>query len=289
VALQRSVLLVGDYARWPEAVPIAIGRGVGSALAAPLLVGERLIGVLTAYFGQPAVPGDAHAELLSLAAAQVAPALESVKLHAVQTRLLERERALREVTRALASALDEAQVVQLAVSHAARLLEAPYARVWLVEDEAHLRCAAAKGFTYPGLIGERLPVESLVGLGLCQENINLADAPAHPAWRDPTFARRTGLRGYLAVPIRRAGDSLGVLIVMRPQTRFFRGADEQLLRGLADAVAVAVANARALAAVAASEQRLRSTYEAIAPLPAHRLVDWCPAWRWRNDEPARAA
>jgi len=263
-ALQRSVLVIEDYAHWPHAVPEAVERGLCSALAVPLVAADQVIGVLAARFTAQRRFTPEHALVLSLLAAQVAPALDAVRLHAAQRRLLDRERALREVTRALASDLDETRVLDLAVRHAARLLDAPYARIWLLDVTGDFfDCAAAEGFLAAG--AARLSsTESMVALGLRNEVLNLADGPAHVAWSDRTFGERTGLKGYLAMSIRRGGVPLGVLLVMRHQAQTFGTADEHLLAGLSDAVAIAVSNARSLASAAASEQRLRTLYEAIA-------------------------
>jgi diguanylate cyclase (GGDEF)-like protein/PAS domain S-box-containing protein len=264
-ALHRSVLVIEDYPNWPHAVQGAVEQGLCSALAAPLVVGERVIGVLAARFTAPRRITTQHEFILTLLAAQVAPALEAVRLFAAQSRLLDRERALREVSRVLASDLDERRVLDLAVRHAAQLLDAPYARIWLMDANGDFRCDAAEGFLERGPLGECLSATtSLVGFSANRDVVNLADGPAHVSFADRTFTARTGLRGYLAMPIRRGGVSLGVLEVMRHEAQVFGSSDEQVLAGLADVVAIAVANARALASVAASEQRLRNVYSAIA-------------------------
>jgi GAF domain-containing protein len=163
-ALQRSMLVIEDYPAWPQAVPGAVESGLRSALAVPLLVNDRLVGVLATRFTKSRTITDQQTHLLKLLAAQVAPALDAVRLHAAQGRLLERERALHEVSRALASDLDEAHVLDLAVRHAARLLDAPFARIWLHDAERdELRCASAEGFLSPGMADRRLPRQSLVG------------------------------------------------------------------------------------------------------------------------------
>jgi GAF domain-containing protein len=87
-ALQRSVLVIEDYAAWPLAVPGAVERGLRSALAVPLLVADRLVGVLAARFAQPRTIHEHQTHILKLLAAQVAPALDAVRLHAAQSRLL---------------------------------------------------------------------------------------------------------------------------------------------------------------------------------------------------------
>jgi diguanylate cyclase (GGDEF)-like protein/PAS domain S-box-containing protein len=264
-ALHRTVLVIEDYPNWPHAVQGAVEKGLRSALAVPLVVGDRVIGVLAARFTAPRQLTTQHEFILTLLAAQVAPALEAVRLFAAQSRLLERERALREVSRVLASDLDETRLLDLAVKHAAQLLDAPYARIWLIDGSGAFQCVAGEGLLVAEPLGGLLSAtQSLVGFSVHQDIVNLADGPAHAAFLDPTFTARTGLRGYLAIPICRGGVALGVLEVMRHQAQVFGSSDEQVLAGLADVVAIAVANARALASVAASEHRVRNVYSAIA-------------------------
>src|SRR5207302_4959379 len=74
-ALRREVLAIEDYAAWEHAIPTAIERGVRSAVAAPLLVGDRVIGVLTALFHSPSRFDNQQTDVLKLLVAQVAPAV----------------------------------------------------------------------------------------------------------------------------------------------------------------------------------------------------------------------
>ncbi|HEX8969466.1 MAG TPA: ATP-binding protein [Chloroflexota bacterium] len=205
---------------------------------------------------------------------------------------LQRERALREITQALAVHLDEARVLDLTVQHATSLMSAPYARVWLADGQAGFRCAAAHGFVHPHTTERHLPLDSVSGVAARGDVLNLADAPSHPAWtvsRD--FGERTGMRAYLGASIRRAGESLGALEVMRQREQPFGLADEQLLRSLADAVAVAVSNARQAASLRKAQHRLTMLAEAslllassfdyeatlreVAALAVPTLADWC--------------
>jgi signal transduction histidine kinase len=205
---------------------------------------------------------------------------------------LRRERALREVTQALAEHLDEARVLDLTVEHATSLLSAPYARVWLVDGDAGFRCAAAFGYVHPQTMERHLAFDSVSGIAARGEPLNLLDAPSHPAWRvSRDFGERTGMRAYLGASIRRAGESLGVLEVMREQERPFDPEDEQLLRALAYVVAVAVSNARQAASLRAAQRRLgvlaeasallatsfdyQSTLRQVCALVVPALADWC--------------
>src|SRR5579859_3460615 len=182
---------------------------------------------------------------------------------------LRRERALREVTQALAGHLEEGRVLDLTAQHATSLMLAPYGRVWLVDGEAGFKCAAAIGFVHSQTTQRHLSLDSVSGIAARGEILNLTDAPSHPTWyvsRD--FGERTGMRAYLGASIRRAGESLGVLEVMRERERPFEADDEQLLRTLADVVAVAVSNARQAASLRAAQRRLSVLADASALLAA---------------------
>src|SRR5438128_520491 len=105
-----------------------------SVEAVRLMVGDRPIGaLLVRFYDQRRVLGADEERMLLLLAAQVAPALEAARLYANSNLERERERALREITQALAVNLDEHQVLELAVGYGATLLRAPYARVWLTQ------------------------------------------------------------------------------------------------------------------------------------------------------------
>lgn len=173
-------------------------------------------------------------------------------------------------------------MLELAVSHAARLLEAPYARVWLVEGD-HLRRAAAEGYLDDvGVIHDRLPLNSVSGSAALGATLNVHDAPNHPAWKDPGFGERTDLSAYLGSSIRRAGVPLGVLEVMRELDRPFSASDEPLIGALADAVAIAVGNARLVREARQSERRYRTLVEEsrdpiVVTSPSGHFLDVNPA------------
>jgi PAS domain S-box-containing protein len=276
---QRRLLVVDDYAHYAHAIQWAVTSGMKSCEAVPLLVGGRAIGALVLrFYGERPITGADEQRILSLLAALAAPALEAARLYAASTLEREHERTLREITSALAENLDEHHVLELAVQRGAQLLQSLYARVWLFEPSGELSCAAASGYVNERTFTDRLVHESTSGIAAQQQILNLADAPAEPGWRfNKEFGEHTGLGAYLGAGLWRAGESLGVLEVMRKSGHRYSDSEEQLLESLANAVAVAVSNARTHAAVeqlareaeqraasvVESERVLRSVYEAI--------------------------
>jgi signal transduction histidine kinase len=241
---RREPIRVDDYQTWDHALAWEAERELRAVEAVPLMVADQAIGSLVARFYSTRALRAEDLRTLSLLAAQMAPALEAARLYARVQWERERERALREVTQALAMNLDEKRVLDLAVRYATSLLNAPFARVWLMRPDGELGCAAAEGYLHDLTFHERLRRDSVCGLAAQSVVLNLADGPAHRAWPDLGFVERTGLHAYLGAGIRRAGASLGVLEIMRHEASPFSPAEEELAISLANAVAVAVSNAR---------------------------------------------
>jgi PAS domain S-box-containing protein len=243
------------------------------------MVDDRPIGALVIrFYAERPLAGPDEDRILGLLAAQAAPALEAARLYAASTLERAHERALREITQALAENLDERQVLQLAVRYGAQLFRAPYARVWLIEPGGELSCAAAEGHVRSETFNELLASDSVSGRAARQQLANVPNAPNEAGWKfNREFGEHTGLGAYLGAGLWRAGESLGVLEVMRQAGDRFSDVEEQLLVTLANTVAVAVSNARThaaverlareadqrAAAVEESERVLRSVYEAI--------------------------
>jgi PAS domain S-box-containing protein len=275
---RRQAVVVTDYTNWGPGLESFKERALQAAEAVPLLVADRAIGALVVRFYSPHEVSREEEQILALLAAQVAPALEAARLYARSTAEREHERVLREITQALAANLDERHVLDLAVQYAVQLLESPYARVWLLAPGDELTCAAAEGFIHAETFTRRLARASASGRAAHRQIVNLANAPSDPGWTfNREFGERTGLGAYLGAGLWRAGESLGVIEVMRQAGHGFSQSEEQILVSLANAVAVAVSNARThaaveqlaheaerrAAAVAESEWMLRSVYEAI--------------------------
>ncbi|HET6315257.1 MAG TPA: GAF domain-containing protein, partial [Chloroflexota bacterium] len=258
---RRQAVVVTEYENWEHGLASFKERQLKAAEAVPLLVADRAIGALVVRFYQPHEVSSQEEEILELLAAQVAPALEAARLYARSDVERARESVLREITQALAANLDERRVLDLAVEYAARLLESPFARIWLITPGGDLKCAAAVGFVHSETFTRRLAWDSASGRASRQHIVNLENAPADPGWTfNREFGQRTGLGAYLGAGLWRAGESLGVIEVMRQAGHGFDPSEEQVLASLSNAVAVAVSNARIHGAVEqlAHEAELRA-------------------------------
>jgi diguanylate cyclase (GGDEF)-like protein len=236
--LRHELVVVDDYPRWPNAAPISRSF-VKSAMAAPLLVGDRAIGAVVVISATTRTFSEEQRQLLSLLASEVAPTLEVGRLFDESERQRIEAEALTEAARivaagalvrdGLASILAAAQGV---VSTSAAGLFVPVAggRIELVAAVGRFRDAQGRSFP---------TTSSMVGRALHSGAVQIraeVEAPEemHIALGGPVA---------LAVPIVRNDTTIGV-IGLGVEDRRFGARDVDLLRRFASLVAMALENMR---------------------------------------------
>ncbi len=184
-----------------------------------------------------------------------------VRTHALRESL-EQQTATAEVLREISgSRFELAPVFEAIVRSALRLCHAEAAFIFQRVDDVY-RLVADTGYSpkYAEFVS-RNPVlpgsETLVGnIAVTKETIHLADILDAPmrAWRE---ASRIGtLRTMLGVPLMRAGQVLGVLLLGRIQVQPFSGKQIELVATFADQAVIAIENVRLLEEVRARTREL---------------------------------
>ena len=225
-----------------------------AGLAVPLLVQERVVGVLGVGRG---AGDDFDADAIHLAQAfadQAAVALENARLYERQFNLLgalrsrqARLEALLEVGRQLARIQPVESLLERIAEACAHLFNSSSVAFRLVEGE-HLVLCASWGHTEDALASPRLRIgESLTGVvaaggeALVVTNPN-DDPRLLPAHREGY--RRLGLRAFLGVPVKTGDDVVGVLSIRSSRAEGFTEDDVQLAATFASQAAIALENSR---------------------------------------------
>ena len=234
---RHEIVVVDDYTRWPSAA--AISRSfVKSAMAAPMLVGDRAIGGVVVFSSTPRTFSEEQRQLLWLLASEVAPTLEVGRLFSESERQRVEAEALTEAARivaagalahdGLASILTAAQRV---VSTSAAGLFVPISgdRMQLVAAVGSFRDAKGRTFS---------TTSSIVGRALRSSAVQIRAEGEAPE------ETQIALGGpiALAVPITRNETTIGVLGLAADERITARDVD--LLRRFASLVAMALENMR---------------------------------------------
>jgi PAS domain S-box-containing protein len=220
------------------------GLGARAVLAVPVVVFDRLIGVLELHCPRGRAWTAAEIALGEAVARELGLALHTARLLSENTRRLEQQTALLHAAQVLTSELELSAVLDRLVEEVSQLLRVDAADCYLHDPQRGvLRCAAVHGLD-EALIGFEFPANA----GLAAEAIRagrpvrsgdygeIGEQIPSPAYEG--FARA------LVAPIAWSGETRGVLGVgFRDPGREFDDDDAELLGALASLAALAFRNA----------------------------------------------
>lgn len=231
---------------------------VRSALTVPILMRSDVLGVLTLTHPEPGHFDPQHVTLMQAAADQMALALRNAQMYEEQRRLAHRQTTLYQTLRTVGGQLEPETIAQTAVEAVARLAGWPAVAILLPDDGGnHLVVRAAAGVLAHAR-GWRLSVDS----GVTGRAFRTGQTQHVPdVSTDPDYVSgHTTLCSELAVPLRRGARALGVLDLESDQLAAFDAEDVPLAESLADAIALALDNARLYAEVRHNAADLNSLY-----------------------------
>jgi signal transduction histidine kinase/putative methionine-R-sulfoxide reductase with GAF domain len=320
VAALRTPLLAPDLSQIDLVSPVLRERGINSLVAIPLIVEDRVIGVVHAGSVAFAQFVEDDARLLELIADRIAMAINQAALYDAERLAQDRLHFLGEASTLLASSLDVdatlARVARLAVPHFADwcsvdLLE-PSGVVHRVAvehvDPKRAELAWRIVAAFPPSLQDEVGVGAVIRSGepeLSEEIDESALRSAfgnRPAYLDALLS--AGLTSTIVVPLIARDRTLGALtFVSADSGRRYRAADLQFAQELAARAAVAVDNAHLYRAAERRRDRLAflaeasallgssldvdHTLERLGSLLAENFADWVAIHLARPDGPAR--
>jgi formate hydrogenlyase transcriptional activator len=243
-------------ARFPEMTQWLSDRGIKSVCVLPITTALRKLGALAFGSAREAVYSESDVEFLQQVARQVAVSVDNAgnfeQARSTQEQLRqERDRLslLLEVNNAVASSLNLHELLSAVSASLRRLMQHEYASLSLYDAETQRLYIHALDFPVSkGLLQEGLwvPVEgSPTGRALT------SGKPVFITFRDAAqfgsdIARRIvaeGLKSACCLPLIAHGRPLGTLVVASLREETFPEKDGELLRHVANQIAIAVENA----------------------------------------------
>ncbi|HEX2291924.1 MAG TPA: SpoIIE family protein phosphatase [Gaiellaceae bacterium] len=227
----------------PEAGPA--GRPSASLGEGVVLVrlGEPPLGVLQLEFEPEQEPGDEELARLAAFGARAGRALRVGERTSDLAQELERSRALLAVVGQAIAELSLSHTLETAVDRVAELLGSDRAAVYL-RQAGGLETAVERGLAGPHLRVAEGILDLILSRLRTRAVVEVRDLPGDPrlgAIRDAVG--EAGLEAAVVVPLRSAGDLIGLLVAYQPRAHRLGENESTLLAALAGQLAVAVQNA----------------------------------------------
>jgi GAF domain-containing protein/anti-sigma regulatory factor (Ser/Thr protein kinase) len=255
--LDRRTILSTDVTaddEFPQSKAFAVaegGSGQRAVLAAPLLLTDRVLGAVVLRRREAVPFTDRQVELVQTFADQAAIAIENVRLFNETKESLERQTATSELLAAMSeSAFDLGPVFEMVLEKSLALCSAEYGWIRQFDADGESRVVASRRPE----VSAPLPIvnpmtfkeaRSVMGRVYRERRtIHVADIAADPTVSDSLAMISIGARTGLGVPLLRADEVLGVLLLVRLDVRPFLDREIELIESFARQAAIAIENVR---------------------------------------------
>ncbi len=246
VAETHEPLIIPSYQEWVGRSVKYSDDQVQTVLAAPLLIGERLVGVIAIIDSDPRRRfGVEELRLIELFAPQAAVAIENARLFEAEHRRAEEQRALLETMRDMVADLALEPVLQAVLERAVSLLGVTGGELATYDDARDgLLVVASHGMDH-NAVGTRLSLDTGVMGHVARSGKSLI-VPDYQAWssRSANY-EQSSVQAVIGIPLLVGTRLVGVIAAVHSDpARGFGEADAQLLNLFAPQAAIAIENAR---------------------------------------------
>lgn len=214
----------------------------------PMISKEQLIGAIAVVTEQGGRIGDADWVLLNSASGIIAVAIENVHLLAQAQQQVDDLIALNEISRALTSTLDLQQILKQTTLLIQRILQAEAASLWLLDkSKREMLLIASSGVGSDAVSGRRLPVDrGIVGLVVQTGEAYISEDISKDR---NMLAHVNNISDYspnsmVCVPVQVKSKIIGVMQALHKKANWFNQNHLRLSYPVANAVGIAVENAR---------------------------------------------
>ena len=254
VAAQRAeAILVNDVAndpRYISAVP-----NVRSEIAVPLIVKNRVIGVIDIESPQPDHFTEEHKRLLTLIASRMAVGIENARLYTRISRQAKSLLLLNEIARELTSILNVDELLKRIGELVSRLIDFQMFSILLVDAAGEkLQHRFSLRFQENIHLKNDIPIgKGIVGAAAEQKQAVLI----RDVKKDTRYIETNPeTRSELAVPLIYKDKVIGVLDLEHTKKGFFTDDHQRTITTLAAQIAIAIENARLYEEIGKQERRL---------------------------------
>jgi sigma-B regulation protein RsbU (phosphoserine phosphatase) len=252
-AKRGEAILVDDVSKHPEYISGA--PDVHSELAIPLIVKNKVIGVLNLETHEAGRFTEEHRRLLTLIASRMAVGIENARLHTRTTKQARTLVLLNEIARELTSILNVDELLKRIAELLSRLIDYQMFSILMLDPAgAKLQHRFSLRFQENIQLKHDVPIgDGLVGYAVRHRQAVLVPDVS----KDPRYILlNPETRSELAVPLIYKDKVIGVLDLEHTKKGFFTDDHQRTVTTLAAQVAIALENARLYEEIARQEKRL---------------------------------
>jgi sigma-B regulation protein RsbU (phosphoserine phosphatase) len=254
-AQTRQAILVEDVSKDPDAGYIEAIPNVRSELAVPLIVKNRLIGVIDLEAREPGYFTDEHRRLLTLIASRMAVGIENAQLYTRTTRQARTLLLLNEIARELTSILNVDELLKRIAELLNRIIDYQMFSILLLDETGEkLSHRFSLRFQENIHLKNDIPLgKGIVGAAASEKAAQLVPDVS----KDARYVMANPeTKSELAVPLIYKDKVIGVLDLEHTRRGFFTEDHKRTLTTLAAQIAIALENARLYEQIARQERRL---------------------------------
>ncbi len=269
VARYRQTVLIHDTSqdtRWISRIYAADeDLGAKSAVSAPLLVRDNLVGVMTLVHQAPGFFTEEHLALVQAIADQAGIAILNARLYEESQRQARAMTALAESAAAINASLELQDVLSRILAQITQALRVKAVSLALIDQsKSELIFNAAVGWVKSDHPNARLTLgRGLAGwVAQTGQGSIVLDAVLDPHF-DPEINSRTGISvtAIACAPIRSQGEIIGILEALNPIDGSFNPDALQVLTGIGGLAGTAIRHAQLFERLDAAHQRYRELFE----------------------------
>ena len=275
-AKTREAVLVNDVSAEPSYIQGV--AGVGSELAVPLIVKNKVIGVIDIEAPQAGYFTEEHRRLLTLVASRIAAGVENARLYTRVSRQAQTLALLNEISRDLTSILNVDELLQSIAATLTRLIDYQMFSILLV-DESGQKLVHRFSMRFKENI--HLKHDIPIGRGLVGAAAQLKQAILVPdVNKDERYIMANPeTKSELCVPLIHKGAVIGVLDLEHTRRNYFTEDHKRTMSTLAAQLAIAIENARLYEKIAKQEARLEHELDMAREIQLRLLPQTLPQLR----------
>jgi NtrC-family two-component system sensor histidine kinase KinB len=280
VVRKRQAVLVADTSldeRWlarryePDAQ-----ASPRSVVSAPLLVRDRLVGVITLSHKDAGFFTEDHLALVQAIADQAGISVLNARLYAESQRQARVMSALAESAAAITASLNLEDVLVRILEQISSALQVPAVSLALIDPQGEaLIFKAAIGWGKEQTVSTRIKLGQGVAGWAAQEGRGIVVADVRKEARyDPEVEERTGIpvQSLACAPIRSRGQVIGVLEALHPEPGGFDPDALFVLTGIGSLAGTAIRHAQLFEQLQVAHQRYRELFE--DSIDSILITDW---------------